>query len=39
MEPDRIPKKVRDVFFDLWAREGFDLYWKVTPTWERGRLK
>jgi len=35
MKPDRTPLKIVDVLMELWADEGFDLYWKVSPKWGR----
>jgi hypothetical protein len=35
MRPDRVPEKVLDVFLELWADEGFEAYWKVTPRWDK----
>jgi hypothetical protein len=30
MKPERIPSKILNIFIELWADEGFDLYWKVS---------
>jgi hypothetical protein len=33
MNPDKIPLKILDVWLKLWADEGFEIYWKLSPRW------
>jgi hypothetical protein len=37
MKPERIPSRIAYKFLDLWADEGWELYWKVTPRETRHR--
>jgi len=31
MKPERIPNEILELFLELWADEGFEIYWKVKP--------
>jgi hypothetical protein len=35
MRLERIPIEIIELFLELWADEGFEFYWKLSPGWGR----